>query len=141
MSEPIPAPETAEEKQVRRWLEGVKRYAGKKGYEISVNAKKFVKEITPKPEAPSIPVVESIKHAAFVDELQKLSGINSEIAGIFNPINHIGSIPAALAALATPTRTAKDQDDAEERGISNILIPGVSTYNLLKRIGAGTRQG
>lgn len=53
-----------------------------------------------------------------------------------------GALPilaAHLAALATKTRTRKEQDAAESTGntVADYLVPGVATYNRLKRTGYG----
>ena len=96
--------ETDEQKQIQRWLEGVKRYANRKGYDVAVSAKKLLEMPAAKPvekvaAAASVhavygptsmkrtttkggfPATVTVgtkdmgmrKHAAFIDELEKIA--------------------------------------------------------------------
>lgn len=49
----------------------------------------------------------------------------------------LASLGGSLAAALTSTRTKKEQDEAEESGASNYLVPGKASYNAMKRLGHG----
>jgi hypothetical protein len=73
-------------------------------------------------------------------ELLKSAGLLSELVGQYNPINHLGTIPAVALAALTKTRTDEEQHKADKHGLRNLVIPGVSSYNILKRIGHQRRK-
>jgi hypothetical protein len=72
-------------------------------------------------------------------ELAKQAGIRSESWGMMNPIAGLTAIPGALVGAMTPTRTAKEQELADEDKWKNILIPGYAGYNMAKRVGTSMR--
>ena len=70
-------------------------------------------------------------------QIYKEAGRLSEDAGsVVGGYTSLGIGPAIglLMALATPTRTTKEQDAVEEYGARNFL-PGVGAYNQAKRFG------
>jgi hypothetical protein len=78
------------------------------------------------------------------DEPEKSAGIVSEAVGLLNPLNlYGGNFVGPLAALATPTKSLKEQAKMESRGgrtaLENLLIPGVAPYRGYKRLGTSIR--
>lgn len=70
----------------------------------------------------------------------KRAGWYSEVIGSnVNPLNVIGNPAAALAAYLTPTRSLKEQAQADKSTWSNVLIPGKGAYNRWKRLGTTIR--
>ena len=69
----------------------------------------------------------------------KKAAVTSEVAGtLLNPLNTlsaVGGLGGAIAAKVTPTRTDDEQKEADKKGLSNLLFPGVAPYNLFKRYG------
>jgi delta 1-pyrroline-5-carboxylate dehydrogenase len=70
----------------------------------------------------------------------KQAGVASEVTGtLLNPFNTLsgtlGTTGGALAAAATKTRTDEEQEKADKKMLSNLLVPGVAPYNLFKRYG------
>lgn len=60
----------------------------------------------------------------------------------YNPVNLLGLPVAAIVALATARRTAKEQAEHDKHSTANafkdMLIPGVGVYDQLKRYGSTT---
>jgi len=76
---------------------------------------------------------DSIKTEAFVDELQKIAGPASEIAGtvLWAPMpSAIGGLVGAASGGYNKAEYAK----AMKRGASNVLIPGVGPYRITRRV-------
>jgi hypothetical protein len=77
--------------------------------------------------------------------LAKTAGYWSETFGTaLNPINHMGGTPLGMgAAVATPTRSLKEQGRMDSAGVKQVLrdllIPGVAPYNSMKRLGTSIR--
>ena len=60
----------------------------------------------------------------------------------FNPINLIGAPFGALAALINRGRTVDEQAvEEQDKPWKDWLIPGMATYNTLKRLGVANRVG
>ena len=80
--------------------------------------------------------------APAADVPAKAAGWKTEAMGtILNPLNLFGgNYLGSLAAAATPTRTLDEQAQADNSTWSNLFVPGASTYNYWKRIGAATRS-
>ena len=49
----------------------------------------------------------------------------------------LGTLGGGIGALLTSTRNQKEQDEAEESGLSNYLVPGKASFNQFKRLGHG----
>lgn len=65
---------------------------------------------------------------------------NAILGGLGGMYAHqLANLAGAGSALATPTRDAEDQRKADETGLLNFL-PGVSGYNLAKRLGYSIRN-
>jgi hypothetical protein len=77
---------------------------------------------------------------------EKQAGPVSEYLSSFNPLNwYGGSLAGGGIALATPTRSLKEQaefdsNDSPLRALTNVLVPGVGPYRGFKRIGAAIRS-
>lgn len=90
------------------------------------------------------------KEGGFMQKLktlaEKQAGPVSEYLSGFNPLNwYGGSLAGGGIALATPTRSLKEQaefdaDDNALRALTNVLVPGVGPYRGFKRIGAAIRS-
>jgi hypothetical protein len=84
--------------------------------------------------------LEKIANDAFVDELEKISGVYSEfIGGGIGEIVPGAGLIGSLAALATPTKTHEQMLEQQKKKWSNFL-PGVGTYRLMKRLGYSHKQ-
>lgn len=90
------------------------------------------------------------KEGGFMQKLktlaEKQAGPVSEYLSGFNPLNmYGGSLAGGGIALATPTRSMKEQaefdsNDGVLRALTNVLVPGVGPYRGFKRIGAAIRS-
>lgn len=80
---------------------------------------------------------EEIAIAAYNDEMEKLSGVKTELIG--SATGGIGSAIGALAAAVTPTKTDDQMKKQQKKTWSN-LIPGVGTYRYFKRLGHSQKR-
>lgn len=102
--------------------------------------------ISPPPPPPFPAMTQNPTSWKKASALQKQAGPVSEMAAVFNPLNAMGGgALGGLAALATPTRSLKqqaefDSNDSMLRALTNVLVPGVGAYRGFKRTGAGIRS-
>lgn len=82
--------------------------------------------------------IQKIAQEAFVDELEKLSGKKTELAGAFGlaPINGPLLPVSMIAAMITPNRKKADIEKQNKKTWSN-FIPGVAPYRIIKRVFRG----
>lgn len=80
-------------------------------------------------------VLEQIRHESFVDELEKISGVRSEMIGsLINPLNWAVGAPAAfIGALRKPASKKMIKEKQNPKKWSNILIPGLAPYRAARR--------
>lgn len=71
----------------------------------------------------------------FMDELGKMGGIKSEIAGqLLSPISSIGAPIGVLAGLAHGKYTPEEEAEADKGFAGNLLLPGRPAYRLTRRL-------
>lgn len=108
-----------------------------------LNQALFPKQVLGQP-GPAKPLFGRLNDAFFPKQTMKVSSekikkanIASEvIGGLVNPFNVAGANAlGGIAALLTPTRTTEQQSKANKNLFKNVLVPGVSSYNLWKRLG------
>jgi len=83
-------------------------------------------------------MLEEIYNEAFNDELEKVAGAVSEIAGQATT-GMIGSPIGAIVAAMTPGKTDKEMKSQQKKTWSNFL-PGVGSYRYWKRLGHSQRK-
>ena len=84
---------------------------------------------------------------AFKDELGKIAngiekkaGMGTEYLSFLNPLNFLASPVGMIAAGMTDTLTKEKMAKQQDRDISNMLVPGVGAYRLMKRLGVGNKE-
>lgn len=76
---------------------------------------------------------DQIKHAAFEDEINKIAGPVSEVAGTALWFPGVSAIGGLAGAAKGGYKDKKEYTEAMGRGASNVLIPGAGTYRLARR--------
>ena len=72
--------------------------------------------------------------------LTKRGGYWTEQLGGFNPLNMYGGTPIGMIAAGfTPTRSINEMADQDTGSWSNVLLPGVAPYRVMKRLGTAIR--
>jgi uncharacterized membrane protein YebE (DUF533 family) len=79
---------------------------------------------------------EKIAQEAFNDEIVKMAGPVSEVAGtFFNPMALSSAPIGAILAMLTSTKTNAQMKEQDKGGLTNFIVPGLASYRVLKRMG------
>ena len=81
---------------------------------------------------------DTVKLAAFKDELQKIAGYKTETLGAMNPLylpaNAPGAVIGSLVAFfGDPSATAASIKAGDKHTLQNVFVPGVAGYRAGRR--------